>query len=207
MPGIRTSTRTHPSTDGRSASRNAIPVGKATTVKPLVSSRSLSDSRTASSSSTMKIVARLVMGAGRITVSGVCPRSEADAMRPRQPGWTHPSRRSGRAAQSRRRATEPIESGARPHLGVREAQLCTFLVGCDLLERLGKIELEIVPFGPAEMRQAERVRHGEQWVIAADDWLFLIDIDRCVAGPPCPQGGNEGAGLNELGARRIDDER
>src|ERR1700690_2490840 len=64
------------------------------------------------------------------------------------------------------------------HVRIGEPHRCAVLEGDDLLEGLAEIKLEIVPFGPAEMGHAQRIRHLEQGVIAAGDGLLLVDIDR-----------------------------
>src|SRR3982074_3202962 len=76
-------------------------------------------------------------------------------------------------------------------LRVREAHLAALLEGHDLLERFGEIELEIVPFGPAQMRRAQHVGHGEQWMVPRGDRLLLIDVDRRITPPSIAQGGGQ----------------
>jgi len=83
---------------------------------------------------------------------------------------------------------------ARLDLRIGEPHLAALLEGHDLLERFGEIELEIVPFGPAQMGRAQHVGHGEEGVVAVGDRLLLVDIDRRMAGPPLPQRGEQGAG-------------
>jgi hypothetical protein len=51
-------------------------------------------------------------------------------------------------------------SAPRFHLGIRQPQRLALFVGDDLAEGLAKIEVEILPFGPAEMGHAERIRHS-----------------------------------------------
>src|SRR5262249_47770629 len=75
------------------------------------------------------------------------------------------------------------KSAPRLHVRVRKPQLLAFLVGDDLLEGLAEIEIEIVPFGPTEMRHAQRVGHFQQGVIAAGDRFVLVNVDSGVTGP------------------------
>src|SRR5262249_54874254 len=53
--------------------------------------------------------------------------------------------------------TRPLSP--RLHLWIGKPQLLALLISDDLLEGFAEIEIEIVPFGPSEMRHAERVRH------------------------------------------------
>jgi hypothetical protein len=57
------------------------------------------------------------------------------------------------------------------------------LIGHDLLERLAKIELEVVPFRPSEVRRAEDVGHRQERMVAVQDRLLLVDVDGGIAGP------------------------
>src|SRR5262245_21203675 len=75
-------------------------------------------------------------------------------------------------------------STARLHVGIGQPQWQAALIGDDLLERLAEVELEVVPFRPAEMGRAQHVRHRQQRVVAVDDRLLLVDVDRGIARPP-----------------------
>src|SRR5262245_22707718 len=70
------------------------------------------------------------------------------------------------------------DGGSRSHGRVCQPQRHSALVCDDLLERLAEIELEIVPFGPAEMGRAQDVGHRQERMISAGDRLLLVDIDR-----------------------------
>src|SRR5215472_15444715 len=94
----------------------------------------------------------------------------------------------------------------RPHVRVREPQRLAFLIGDDLLEGLAKIEIEIVPFGPTEMRNAERVRHFQQGVITPEDRFLFINVNGGVTWPAGLQGRYQGARRDEFRTGRVDDE-
>src|SRR5262245_9672340 len=89
-------------------------------------------------------------------------------------------------------------SSPRPRLHVRvaEPQRLALLELDDLLEALAEIELKIVPFAPAEMRRTQHVRHLQVRVIAVDDRLLLIDVDRGIAGTAFLQSIEQCAGLD-----------
>ena len=90
---------------------------------------------------------------------------------------------------------------------IPEPQRQALLVGDDLLERLAEIELEIRPFGPAEMGHAQHVRHRQERMVAADDRLLLVDVDGGIAGPALAQRVQQRARRDQLGARGVDDQR
>src|SRR5262245_46533026 len=73
-------------------------------------------------------------------------------------------------------------SMSRLHLGISEPHRKTLLIRDDLLERLAEIELEVRPFGPAEMGRAEDVRHGQKWMIRVGDRLVFVNVDGGIAG-------------------------
>src|SRR4051812_3629289 len=85
----------------------------------------------------------------------------------------------------RARAASSNTSGCNPATGrslprppgnrrVGEAQLASLGEGDDLLEAFAEIQLERLPFGPAQMRRAEDVRHLQQRMVAAGDRLLLV---------------------------------
>src|SRR5687767_1914956 len=81
---------------------------------------------------------------------------------------------------------------------VAQPQRLALLELDDLLEALAEIELEIVPFRPAEMRRAQHVRHFQERMVAVDDRLLLIDIDRGVARPAVLERVEQRAGRDQL---------
>src|SRR5690349_21207292 len=100
----------------------------------------------------------------------------------------------------------PTAASPRLHLRIDQPHLAAVLERHDLLEALCEVELEIVPFGPAEMRRAQHVRHLEEWMVAVHDRLLLVDVDRRIAGAAGAERGEQRAGPHELGARRVDDQ-
>ena len=73
--------------------------------------------------------------------------------------------------------------GPHAHVRISQPQWQALLIGHDLLERLAKIELEIVPFRPSEVRRAEDVGHRQERMVAVHDRLLLVDVDGGIAGP------------------------
>src|SRR5439155_16830814 len=96
---------------------------------------------------------------------------------------------------------------SRLHVWICQAHREALLVCRDLLKRLPEIELEVRPFGPAEMRRAENVGHGQERMIAVHDGLLFINIDGGVAGSALAQRLQQGARRDELGARGVYDQR
>src|SRR5579862_3354397 len=88
------------------------------------------------------------------------PRAAASAKRPRLSG------------------SSPRPSG---YLGVGEAELATLGKIVDLFEAFAEIEFERFPFGPAEMRCAQRVGHLEKRMVATSDRLLIVDVDSGIA--------------------------
>ena len=77
----------------------------------------------------------------------------------------------------------------------------------DLLEALAEIELEVVPFRPAEMRRAQHVVHLQKRMVAAGDRLLLVDVHRRIARPALLQRLQQRARLDQFGARDVDEQR
>src|SRR5581483_2630729 len=98
------------------------------------------------------------------------------------------------------------DGAARLYGWIAQPQRLALLKFDDLLEALSKIELEVIPFRPPEMRRAQHIRHFEKRMVAVDDRLLLVDIHRRVAGPALLQRVEQRAGRYQLGARNIDEQ-
>lgn len=72
---------------------------------------------------------------------------------------------------------------SRLHPGISEPHRKAVLICDDLLERLAEIQLEVRPFGPAEMGRAEDVRHGQERMICVGDRLVFVNVNGGIAGP------------------------
>src|SRR4029077_3984459 len=95
----------------------------------------------------------------------------------------------------------PVKGGASSRAGG-----LAFSPAGDLLEALAEVELEVVVLGPAEVRRAKDVGHGKERMVRRHR-LLVVDVERGVARPPVPQRFEQGAGLDQLGARRVDEKR
>jgi len=76
---------------------------------------------------------------------------------------------------------------SRLQLGISEPHGKTLLIRDDLLECLAEIQLEVRPFGPAEMGRAEDVRHGQERMIRVGDRLVFVNVNGGIAGSTLAQ--------------------
>src|SRR5437016_4820496 len=95
---------------------------------------------------------------------------------------------------------------SRLHVRIAQPHRKALLIGDDLLERLTEIQLEVRPFGPAEMGRAENVRHEKEWMISVDDRLLFVNVDGGIAGSPLAQRAQQGSRYDEFGARGVHDQ-
>src|SRR5262249_26813983 len=93
-----------------------------------------------------------------------------------------------------------MTSAPRLHLRIDQPHLAAVLECHDLLEAFPEVELEIVPFGPAEMRRAQHVVHFQERMVAVDDRLLLVDVDRGIAWAPGLERGEQSVRRDQLGA-------
>src|SRR5262245_11266155 len=122
-------------------------------------------------------------------------------------GWCASRTPIGTTWIRRRESAGPRSGGlAKFHLWVRKSYRKALLIGDDLLERLPEIQVEVGPFGPAQMGRAEHVRHRQERMISVGDRLLLVDVDSSIAGPALAQCGQQGARLYELRPRGIHDQ-
>src|SRR5437762_9428591 len=75
---------------------------------------------------------------------------------------------------------------ARKHVGVHDVDRLAALVGENLVEDVGELQLPLVERDIAEMRRADDVVHGEERMLAIGDRLVLVDIDRRLSRPAGP---------------------
>src|SRR4051812_44313498 len=73
---------------------------------------------------------------------------------------------------------------ARQYVGVDDVAWLAALVGDDLVEDVGELQLPLVARDVAEVRRADDVVHREQRMLAAEHRLVLVDVDPRLARTP-----------------------